>query len=392
VPQDEIENKNQNPNCLRGEHPTLGESVPLSGAPTISIVIPVYNGGLAFRRCLASVSILRPTPLEVIVVVDGDGDDSAEVAACFKTDIVRLLQRGGPARARNQGALRAKGEIVLFLDADVAVPPGLLEQVAEAFRAAPDTVAVIGSYDAEPAAESLLSEYKNLMHHHVHQYSEEEAATFWGACGAIRRDVFLAVGGFDERYRRPCVEDIDLGYRLRAAQHPVRLRKSLQVKHLKRWTFLSLLRADIFDRALPWTELIMRHRVFPSDLNLRHSDRLSVVAMYALLLTAPLAVRWPSWVTVSGGFGLLLLVLNIHTYRFFFARRGFAFTAAAVALHWLSLLYGGMAFAVGIVRYGLVPRICAAFAGRTPRIEPLVTGCQPQRIIPRSGNRRGGGA
>jgi glycosyltransferase involved in cell wall biosynthesis len=389
----EIENKNQNPKYGPGGRPCCGGSVlPLSEPPTISIVIPVHNGGPAFRRCLASVCLLRPAPLEVIVVVDGDADDSAQVAACFKTQIIRLSQRGGPARARNQGAFRAKGEIVLFLDADVVAPPGLLEQVAEDFRAASDTAAIIGSYDAEPAAEGLISEYKNLMHHYVHQYSAEQTATFWGACGAIRRDVFVAVGGFDERYRRPCVEDIDLGYRLRAAQCPVRLRKSLQVKHLKRWTFLSLLKADIFDRALPWTELIIRHRIFPSDLNLRHSDRFSVAAMYTLLMTLPLTVRSPAWGAISGSLGLLLLILNRHTYGFFFAHRGMAFAAAAVALHWLSLIYSGMAFALGIVRYGIVLRVCSVFSGRTRHTEPYSPGHQPKHIISSLGNSGGGGA
>jgi GT2 family glycosyltransferase len=392
VPETEIENKNQNPQCTGGDLVSLANPVsPLSPSPTISIVIPVYNGGPAFRRCLASVSLLQPTPLEIIVVVDGDTGDSAEIAAGFKAHVIRLPQRGGPARARNQGAFRATGDIILFLDADVAVSPSLLEQVTEAFKAAPDTAAIIGSYDAEPDAKGLISEYKNLMHHYVHQYSDERAATFWGACGAIRRDVFVAMKGFDERFRRPCVEDIDLGYRLRAAQYPVRLQKALQVKHLKRWTFLSLLKSDIFDRALPWAELILRHRVFPSDLNLRHSDRLSVVAIYALLLTASLAV-WspPISVGISVGLGLLLLTLNIHTYRFFFRRRGFRFAAGAVALHWLSLLYGGMAFAVGIVRYGLVPRIGEVFSGRTRRTAPL-TGHQLKQSIS-GGNSRGGGA
>jgi GT2 family glycosyltransferase len=363
-----------------------------SGNPTISVVIPVHNGGAAFRHCLESVSRLQPRPLEVMVVLDGDTDDSAETAADFNARVIRLSHQGGPARARNHGAFLAQGEIVLFIDADVAVPRDLLRLVAEGFRAAPDTAAIIGSYDCEPAAEGVVSQYKNLMHHYVHQYSNEEAATFWGACGAIKRDVFLAIGGFDEKYRRPCVEDIDLGYRLRAAEYPVRLMKTLQVKHLKRWTFLSLLKADIFDRALPWTELIMRYRVLRNDLNLRYSDRLSVVMIYALLATTPLGVRSPGWLAVSGGLGLLLVALNIRTYRFFIARRGIAFAAAAVALHWSSLIYGGMAFAIGVVRYGLVPRIRAALFNRIHRSDSASVDRPPESIIPRLGSPREGGA
>ena len=360
--------------------------------PRISIVIPVHNGGSAFRHCLETVSALDPPPEEVVVVVDGDTDDSAMVAEQFHAHIIRLPQRGGPARARNQGAFEAQGEILLFLDADVAVPRDLLRHVRDAFCAAPDTVAIIGSYDCEPAADGVISQYKNLMHHYVHQYSDADAATFWGACGAIRRDVFLAMGGFDERYRRPCVEDIDLGYRLRAAQYPVRLMKALQVKHLKRWTFLSLLKTDIFDRALPWTELIMRYRVFRSDLNLRHSDRLSVVAIYGLLLSMPLGVWSLSWLAISGGLGLVLLILNIHAYRFFSVRRGIPFAAAAVGLHWLSLIYSGMAFAVGTLRYGVAPLLGAALSDRSQYTEPFIAARQAKPIIPRLNAPRGGDA
>lgn len=360
--------------------------------PTISVVIPVHNGGAAFRHCLESVSRLQPSPLEVIVVLDGDTDGSADVAGHFKMRMICLPHRGGPARARNHGAFLAQGEIVLFIDADVTVPQDLLRHVAEGFRTAPDTAAIIGSYDCEPAAEGVISQYKNLMHHHVHQQSAEDAATFWGACGAIRREIFIAMGGFDERYRAPCVEDIDLGYRLRAAGHAIRLQKTLQVKHLKRWTLLSLLRADIFYRALPWTDLIMRYRMFRNDLNLRYSDRLSVVVIYALLMTAPLVAWSPSLLVISGSLALLLLALNIRLYRFFMARRGFAFALAAVPLHWMSFIYSGMAFMVGIVWYGLGPRRPAGFSGRDHRNNPFFANRRPKSVVPRLGNPSGGDA
>ena len=78
----------------------------------------------------------------------------------------------------------------------------------------------------------------------------------------------LALGGFDEGYRQPSIEDIELGYRLKQAGHRIRLCKALQVKHLKRWSVVSLLKSDFFDRALPWTELILRDRRVINDLNL----------------------------------------------------------------------------------------------------------------------------
>src|SRR5437764_207629 len=76
--------------------------------------------------------------------------------------------------------------------------------------------------------------------------------------GAALRAVFLLLGGFDEAYRRPSIEAIDLGYRMTAAGQRIRLCKDLQVKHLKRWGAFSLFCSDFFDRALPWTALIVR--------------------------------------------------------------------------------------------------------------------------------------
>ena len=133
---------------------------------------------------------------------------------------------------------------------------------------------------------------KNLFHHYTHQIASEEAFTFWGACGAIRREVFLSIGGFDESYRRPSIEDIELGYRIRSAGYKIKLFKDLHVKHLKNWSFVSLLKAEIFYRALPWTELILRQRQLDNDLNLGVSSRLSAILIYAILTSLVLSFWW----------------------------------------------------------------------------------------------------
>ena len=317
---------------------------------TISMIIPVYKGGMEFRRCLESIVCLEPGPIEIIVVSDGD-EESSEIAAEFDVRVVHLPQRKGPAHARNVGASHAKGDILFFVDADVAVPPNLLDRLTDAFCEPHNATALMGSYDRDPLAPGVVSQYKNLSHHYVHQHSEENAATFWGACGAVRRDVFLSLGGFDEGYRRPCVEDIEFGYRLRAAHYPIRLIKTLQVKHLKQWSLMSLLKSDIIDRGLPWTELILRYRRFNNDLNLRHSDRVSVVLTWLMLLSVIAGLALPYLQIVTVCIISLLLVLNRSLYKFFIEQRGIAFTTAAVGLHWLSFLYSGAAFVIGAVRY-----------------------------------------
>jgi GT2 family glycosyltransferase len=317
---------------------------------TVSVIVPVFRGGEDLRRCLASLAAAEPRPLEVVVVDDGSDDGSAAAAAAMGAKVLRLPETGGPARARNCGARAARGALLFFVDADVSVPRDAIARVTAAFDD-PTVAAVIGSYDAAPGAPNFLSQYKNLLHHYVHQTSREEAATFWGACGAIRRDVFLALGGFDERYRRPSIEDVELGYRLRQAGHRIRLCKTLQVTHWKRWTVPVLLRSDFCDRALPWTALILRHGRWLDDLNLRAASRISGALVFGLG-AALLGGWWRSslwWVAglLAGG----LLAVNAPLYAFFARQRGLWFAARTVPWHWLYYFYSGLALAGGVARH-----------------------------------------
>ena len=323
---------------------------PLSPPPTISVIVPVKNGGTGFRKCLLALTQAMSPSNELIVVADGDTDGSWHVAEEFGAKVLRIPVSQGPARARNLGAQMAQGEILFFIDADVVPPPSAVRQVEAAFRRDPQLTALFGSYDEDPAETNFLSQYKNLSHHYVHQISNEEASTFWAGCGAVRRPIFLKFGGFDESYKKPCIEDIELGYRLKKAGYRIRLSKDLQVKHLKRWGIISLTKSDFFDRALPWTELILRDRQFVNDLNLRLSNRLSVILTYSLLLTLVVGFWWPGLFAIACVLILSLLILNAQIYRFFLQKRGLWFMIRALPWHWFYYFYSGLAFAIGLGR------------------------------------------
>ncbi len=281
-----------------------------------------------------------------MVVDDGSTDDSRRVAEQFGARVISRPQTGGPAAARNDGARATNGDILFFVDADVGIRPDAVRQVRAAFEASPDVAAVFGSYDDQPAEGNFLSQYKNLLHHYVHQTSHEEAATFWAGCGAVRREAFEKIGGFDAaKYPQPSIEDIELGYRLRAAGHRIRLVRALQGKHFKRWTLTSLLRADYHGRAVPWSELILRNGTILNDLNLRTVSRVSVAVSWLLpvALVATLFNPW-AWVVVSAC-ALTLLLLNADVYLFFAEKRGLLFAAGVIPWHWAYFFYSGLAFA-----------------------------------------------
>src|SRR5207249_8693541 len=124
-------------------------------------------------------------------------------------------------------------------------------------------------YDDQPAAGGLVSDFRNLLHHHVHQEGAGPATTFWAGLGAIRRDAFLAFGGFDDkRFPRPSIEDIDLGARVVERGGRIVLDPRIQGKHLKRWTIATMVRTDFRDRGLPWVELLLARPADTTTLNL----------------------------------------------------------------------------------------------------------------------------
>lgn len=320
--------------------------VPEAGARTrVSVIVPVYNGGPALERCLAALAASQGPEDEIIVVDDASTDGSGDVAGRAGAVVLRLERNAGPAAARNHGARRARGDVLFFVDADVAVGPGSIDHVRAALDAHPEVAAIFGSYDVDPTAPGLVSRYKNLLHHFVHQHSETEAATFWAGCGAIRRPVFTAIGGFDEeRFRKPSIEDIELGYRLRRAGHRIRLDKALQGTHFKRWTVASLVRTDVMGRAVPWTKLILESEQLLDDLNLRRDQRWSAALVGFAACMLPLVPWRPALVVVPAAALLAVIGLNRKLYAFFLRRGGLRFAAGAVLLHWFYYVYSGLAY------------------------------------------------
>jgi len=314
-------------------------------SPEVSVIIPVYNGGSQLRLCLEALRSSCCSDWECIVVDDGSTDSSVQVACNLGARVACTSRpRLGPAIARNLGASLARGDILLFVDADVLVQPDTLGLVAAIMANDPTLAACFGSYDESPGAPNFLSQYKNLMHHYVHQTSHEEASTFWAGCGAIRRDVFLGMGGFSTAYPRPSIEDIELGYRLRAAGQRIRLEKRLQVCHLKRWTPRVLLRTEILDRAIPWARLILERGTLVNDLNLQTGQRYSAIAALLGLLAILVGLYEPWALTVTGLSVASLLTLNRVFYRYLAERRGLWFVVRALPWHWLYYLYSALCF------------------------------------------------
>jgi glycosyltransferase involved in cell wall biosynthesis len=264
--------------------------------PQVSVVIPVYNDASSLGLCLASLRASEAAPLECIVVDDGSTDGSGRVASEYGAKVLSTGGRRGPASARNIGARAASGDVLLFVDADVCVHSDTIGRIVAEFDNDPSLDALMGSYDRSPSSPTFVSQYRNLLHCFVHQSSPRKAVTFWAGCGAIRKSVFLAFGGFNEMYQAPAIEDIELGYRLAQANHNLILCPDIQVKHLKHWSLHSMLKTDFFYRALPWSQLSLRSGHMPDALSLRISQRISVALVCLVtMMAAYLALHWHAY-------------------------------------------------------------------------------------------------
>lgn len=312
-----------------------------------SLIITAHRGGPMLQACLDSAARLDPPPRELILAIDGA--DPAVLGAA-KPPVCRVLthpDRPGVSATRNAAARAAVGKILVFADSDVLLRPDHIARLAQAFTDHPGAAAVIGSYDDQPAAPGLVSRYRNLLHHDTHQHGSPDAQTFWAGCGAVHRTAFEEVGGFDESYRLPSVEDIELGYRLRQAGHRIRLVPEWQVKHLKKWRLRDLIVTDIGRRAIPWTKLLRREKRLDNDLNIDHSSRLSAVLVCLGVVLLPVGFFWrPAFLLGAVLLGLAT-ALNWSFYRFLARTGGWVFAVASMPLHWLYFLGAASGFALG---------------------------------------------
>ncbi len=320
----------------------------------LAVIIPVHNGGEQLRRCLQAVRSSEIRPDEVIVVDDASTDGSADVAQRAGAQVVRLSPpTHGPGFARNRGAEIAQGEILFFVDSDVVLHPDTLGLALETLRGDAALDACFGSYDDAPAAPGFVSQYKNLMHHYVHPHAAESAATFWTGCGAIRKTALQQAGGFGEDHKKPSIEDVELGIRLRRQGKRIRLVKAMQGTHLKRWTFVKLLRSDILQRAVPWSRLILAEGGAPKDLNLTASARWSAAAVLLLVLAGIAGFHFPLCFVAAALMASVLLFLNRDLYGFFRRKRGWFFLLCAIPLHWFYFFYSTIT--LGVVAAASIP-------------------------------------
>lgn len=233
--------------------------------PYLSVIIPYYNAPEKLERLLVSIAKSKKAPpYEVIVVDDGSSKqltvNSKQVTRKIK--IVRLSTNKGPAIARNRGVAAATGKFVVFLDGDVEVFPDTLSEIAKVYQDDPDIVALTGVWVKEQKSHDFFPNFKALRDWSYWINERDKSGYYFlfsTRIASIKKAVFERLGGFDETYPAPLVEDIELTYRI-ARRYAIIFAPEVRVRHEfeEFWPIAK----KYFLRAYYWTKLYERRKRF----------------------------------------------------------------------------------------------------------------------------------
>lgn len=323
--------------------------------PFLSVIVPAHNAAHHLKITLTALeaSDIPRRAWELIVVDDASTDETVAMASEFADTIVRLSgSPHGPAYARNRGAEVSRGDILVFVDADVTVHNNALGLIANCLASQENVASVFGSYDSRPSAPGTVSRYRNLLHHYVHHQQAGDAQTFWAGLGAIRRSVFEDAGRFDEfHYTRPQIEDIEFGRRIRRLGYRIQLRPDIQGTHRKQWTLWDVIRTDFSHRGVPWMWLMLKEGKSGArdTLNVNKRERIctALVGLAVLLAGTAAVTRSLIPLGLAGGAVAASIVLNRRLYLFLARTGGVFFALASLLLHLMYYLSNGFSAVTG---------------------------------------------
>jgi len=315
-------------------------------ARTVTVIVPAYNAEETLGDCLEAIAASTLKPIEIILFDDGSTDNTRAMAIARGAKV--LINDGapiGPGRGRNRAAQGANGDLLMFVDTDVVIEEDTIAKLAAELDIT-NAAAAFGSYNDRPRATRASGFYANLRHYFVHQRGDRDATTFWSGIGMIERRIFLSMGGFDESFTKPSIEDIELGIRLHQSGERIRLVPDAQGTHCKDWSLKVLWHTDIFRRAAPWTRLIASGGSAGANLNLRRQEQMAAILACSIPFAMILSLFWPKailgavaaaigyvWINLAF-FGLLRRTLPLHRFL------------GAMLLHWCYHIYSTATFAI----------------------------------------------
>ncbi|GGS47268.1 glycosyltransferase family 2 protein [Actinokineospora fastidiosa] len=296
----------------------------------VSVIVPNYNYARPLEECLRAALAQTYPDTEVVVVDDCSTDDSPRVAESFGVRVVRTPRNVGAPAARNHGAEHTDGDVVMFVDSDVALAPDAVAQAVAALRADDSVGAVCGIYDPDPMfVDSLAEQYRGLQLHYWQKEDEGHITTSYTAILAVRREVFTALGGFHPTMRH--TDNAEFGARL-SLNHRILLTSAVRGRHDFDDNLRMVLR-KMFTRARLTIPIYLRRPELNGGLSGGPRAYASLITL-AALATVPLPLLFgPALAAVPAGALAVALVCDRGLFRFVRRHRGPVFLGYFMGVH-----------------------------------------------------------
>jgi glycosyltransferase involved in cell wall biosynthesis len=336
----------------------------------VSVVVPNYNFAVSLSHCLRSIQRQTYQPLELIMVDDGSTDNSVEVAEQLGVRVIHTERNQGAGAARNLGAEHAKGDILVFVDSDVAIYPDAIEVAVAMLADNPRLGAVCSIHDPEPLIrDSRFEEYRSLQYYYWVASSEGPISFLFSAMCAIPRSVFEEIGLFKPWLRHN--DEVDYGQRL-TQRYEMVLTSTVRSRQDHDEALRPLLR-KMFRRARDRVPLYAQRRRFARGFETSNRAGGSLAALAAVGTAAAPLVLGPAGAALPVFALAVSVVADLGMYRFVRRRRGTLFL----------LYFGAMQFVINIsiaagVLVGVGRWLCSArfrrFYEPDRRRHPLAAG------------------
>ncbi len=321
----------------------------------LSIVIPTYNSSRFMPALLDSIFAQAIEDMEVIIVDDCSKDNTVEIAKRYPVRLLQMEKNGGPARARNRGVNAAKGDIIFFLDSDVIVIDGTVREVRDFFKNNPAANCVIGLCTTEPINRGFVPKYMAMFEYiHLMSGPHGRVSVFAPRCGAIKKELFLKAGGYDEAYKGADVEDFELARRINRIDN-IMLNSKMLVRHQFVNNFSEAVK-NYFKRAVMWIHLFIKEKQLDNAGPTTPSNGISAACAFLSFVTLFLM----SLVSTAGAVTVFLLIIflisNFRWWNFMRKEAGFAFSLRALLLNYVLGIDIIVASVYGLLTYSLMKK------------------------------------
>jgi len=315
----------------------------------ISIVIPTFNAEGFIEGLLDSIFRQGIQDMEVIIVDDHSTDRTVEIAEGYPVKVIGLKENVGPARARNIGVREARGDVIFFLDSDVVVMDGTIKELKDYLEENPSINCVIGICTTEPLNDGFVPRYMAMFEYiHLIGRAGKGVSVFAPRCGAIRKDFFERIGGYNESYRGADVEDFELARRINRTDAII-LNERIRVRH--RFADFRQAVRNYFKRTVMWVHLFFKEKRLDNAGPTSPSNGVSAICAFLSLLSIFLTpfMQRASYVAVA--LLAVFLIVNRRWFVFMAKEAGPLFGIRALFLNYILGIEIMLAAIYGLLSY-----------------------------------------